>query len=81
MGTGENPPLNGEYELYSGCSNDVLRTTGEWGSAIDEEGGRRSIKNGWSYNQSGIKKKWKLEKKEKVADRNLKQKREISKNK
>ena len=50
MGTGENPPLNGEYELYSGCSNDVLRTTGEWGSAIDEEGGRRSIKNGWSYN-------------------------------
>ena len=78
METGENPPLNGKYELY--C-NDVVKTTGEWACALDEEGDRRSVKNGWSYNQSGIKKKWKLEKKEKVADRNLKQKRDISKNK
>ena len=77
--TGENPPPEGEYEQYNGSSNDVVRTTDEWGCPLDEERDRKEYKEWMELQSKWYQEEMEARNKEKVAERNKKQREKYQK--
>ena len=77
--TGENPPPEGEYEQYNGSSNDVVRTTDEWGRPLDEERDRQEYKEWMELQSKWYQEEMEARNKEKVAERNKKQREKYQK--
>ena len=76
--TGENPPPEGEYELYNG-EDDVERTTDEWGRPLNKERDEREYKEWMDLQSKWYKEEMEARKKEKIAEKNKRQRERYQK--
>ena len=76
--TGENPPPEGEYELYNG-EDEVERTTDEWGRPLNKERDEQEYKEWEELQSKWYKEEMEAQKKEKIAERNERQREKYQK--
>ena len=70
--TGENPPPEGEYEYYNG-TDEVERTTDEWGHPLDQERDRQEFNEWMELESKWYQEEMEARKKEKIAEKNERQ--------